>query len=92
MSDEIPEEAKNLDKEQKEYLARVINLVEKIDDEAELQTAVYSLAKELKIDIKKAFAAIYFSFIGKDHGPRAGQFLLSYPKEKVIERLKEISK
>ena len=92
MSIGIPVEVKNLDEEQKKYLAAVINLVEKFDNETELQGGVYSLAKELKVDIKKAFAAIYISFIGKDHGPRAGQFLLSYPKEKVINRLKEVSK
>lgn len=92
MSDSIPEEAKKLDDEQKKYLAAVISLVERFDNETELQAGVYSLAKGLKVDIKKAFAAIYLSFIGKDHGPRAGQFLLQYPKEKVIKRLKDVSK
>ncbi len=49
-------------------------------------------AKEMGIKTKDAFPAIYLAFIGKDHGPRAAWFLLQYPKEKVLARLKEASK
>jgi lysyl-tRNA synthetase class 1 len=91
MSEEIPDEVKSLDNEQREYLKKVITLFDKEMDTDKLQIALYNLAKESKTDIKKAFAAIYVSFIGKDHGPKAGIFLSQYPKEKVIERLREVS-
>jgi lysyl-tRNA synthetase class I len=46
----------------------------------------------MKIPTKDAFSAIYKSFIGKDRGPRAAWFLLQYPKDKVVQRLKEVIK
>jgi len=90
MKDEAPKV--NLDGEQKKFLSDAIALVEKDLDEESLQKELYELAKSSGVDIKKAFSSIYMVFIGKDFGPRAGAFLLSYPKEKVIERLKESSK
>ena len=91
MTDKIPEAAQDLSDAQRKFLAKTINLLEKERSPADLQQDLYSLTKELKLDTKKAFAAIYLAFIGRDHGPRAAWFLLSYPKEKVIKRLKEIS-
>ena len=56
-----------------------------------LSSRLYNLAKESQLETKQAFAAIYTAFIGSTHGPRAAWFLLQYPKEQVIERLKEAS-
>jgi len=81
-----------LDEPQKNFLTKVAGLVEKETDPETLQQAIYDLTKEMKLDTKKAFATIYQVFIGKDHGPKAAWFLLSLPKDKVIERLKEAAK
>lgn len=89
MSEKTPKEVVDLTHEQKKYLAEVVNLVESDSPAGQLQLALYNLAKELKIDVKLAFTAIYTAFIGKTHGPRAAWFLLQYPKEQVIARLKE---
>ena len=51
--------------------------------------ALYEKAKVSGIPVKDAFAAIYTAFLGKTHGPRAGWFLLQYPKDIVVARLKE---
>ncbi|KKQ97402.1 MAG: Lysine-tRNA ligase [Candidatus Woesebacteria bacterium GW2011_GWB1_39_12] len=91
-SEKLSEGAKKLDVKQKEYLSKIIDLINKSDRPEELQLSLYNLSKEIKLDSKKAFSAIYQTFIGKDHGPRAAWFLLSHPKEKVIKRLKEVSK
>lgn len=91
MNDQLPENIQNLNNEQKQYLAKVSELVIAIDDAEELQLALYNLSKEMNMEAKKAFAAIYTALIGKEYGPKAGSFLLSYPKEDVIKRLKEVS-
>lgn len=88
---DIPKGLK-LDEPQKNFLTKVAGLVEKETDPETLQQAIYDLTKEMKLDTKKAFATIYQVFIGKDHGPKAAWFLLSLPKDKVIERLKEAAK
>lgn len=92
MSQSLPDEAKNLSEDQRKYLTEVIKLMEDSKDPEKLQTDLYNLAKELGLDIKESFGAIYLTTIGKTHGPRAGSFLLQYPKEKIIERLKEAIK
>lgn len=81
-----------LSEQQKNYLSKVIDLIDKNSDPEQLQLDLYNLSKELKIDAKKAFAAIYIVMIGKQFGPKAGWFLLSYKKEEVINRLKEVLK
>lgn len=91
MTDKIPKAAQDLSTQQRKFLAKTINLLEKEESPDKLQQELYNLSKELKLDPKEAFAAIYLAFIGRDHGPRAAWFLLSYPKEKVVKRLKEIS-
>ena len=66
-------------------------MIEENDDPEKLQLALYNLAKELKIDTKAAFAAIYIALIGKDHGSKASWFLLQYPKDDIIKRLQEVA-
>jgi lysyl-tRNA synthetase class 1 len=76
-----------LGSEEKDYLKEVIKLLESEKDADKLQTLLYTKAKEMKIDAKKAFSAIYLSLLGKDHGPKAAWFLLEY--KKAIKQLKE---
>ncbi len=92
MSPELPDLANTLTQEQKSYLLKVTEILETAEGAEKLQLDLYNLSKGLKIDAKKAFSAIYISMIGKEFGPKAAWFLLSYPKEKVIERLKEATK
>jgi lysyl-tRNA synthetase class 1 len=92
MTDEVPKEAKDLTKAQKEYLKGVLPLFEKEVDAEGLQVSLYELSKEMGIDPKEAFGAIYISFIGKTHGPRAGLLLTNAGKELVVKRIKEVIK
>ncbi len=92
LSEVLPEKAKELSEEQKQFLKKSIDLIAENDDPEKLQLALYNLTKELKFDAKKAFSAIYISLIGKEFGPKAAWFLLSYPKKDVIKRLQEATK
>ncbi len=89
MLGKLPEGVKDLSDDQKEFLKKAIKLIAEISDPEELQLALYNLTKDLKIDAKKAFSAIYITLIGKQFGPKAAWFLLQYPKEKVVKRLQE---
>ncbi len=91
MSPLVPDNLK-LDLEQKDFLLAAVSLVEKELGADELQLELYNLTKEKKIPAKKAFAAIYRVFLGKEYGPKAGAFLTSYPTKKVIERFKDAAK
>lgn len=89
MSEKLPEGVKTLTQEQRKFLERIIPLVETIDTPEELQVAMFNLVKEQHITASDAFKGIYISCIGKEHGPRAAWFLLQYPKDQVIQRLRE---
>lgn len=90
--DEIPEKVKELTAEQVSYLKQlVVNLENVAHWEGEvLQTAIFSTAKELGITPNLAFPAVYFTFLGKEKGPKAG-YLLSYlDKEFILKRLEDV--
>lgn len=76
-----------LSEKQKEFLSLVVPLLDIYNNVDQLNVALYEKAKELKIDTKEAFQAIYLSLIGKKHGPKAAWFLLSSPKEEVVKRI-----
>jgi lysyl-tRNA synthetase class 1 len=87
MTNEIPESAKKLTSEQKKYLKEIINLFDGDVTTDSLQIALYELSKQLKLKPSDAFSAIYTTFIGKSHGPRAGLLLTNFGKDNVIERI-----
>lgn len=90
--DSIPDTANNLTTEQKQYLAtlkEVLSSVEKWEGE-ELQTALFTATKQLGVSPNIAFPAVYYSFLGKEKGPKAG-YLFSYlDKDFVLNRLEEV--
>lgn len=89
---ELPQQAKELSKEQKNYLKKVATELEKKWNPEDFQKALYVWSKELAIPSKDAFAAIYLALIGKNHGPKAGWLILSLDKEFVRNRFSEIDK
>jgi len=92
MTKEIPEVVKKLSGEQKKYLKGIVKIFNEEETPESLQISLYELLKKLEISAKDAFAAIYISFIGKSHGPRAGMLLSKFGREKVVERILEVTK
>ncbi len=86
ISDTLPEAVKSLSGEQKEFLVQVSELVKVHSDPEELQKAIYEKAKEMNIQPKDAFSAIYIALLGKNHGPKAGWLLQSLDKDFVKKR------
>ncbi len=91
MTPVLPSEVSGLTKEQREYLADVILLVQSKIESDDLQLKLYETAKIRSFDSKKAFAAVYIALLGKIHGPKAGWLLRSYSVEAVVERLRQAS-
>ncbi len=69
------------------FLNKLADIWENVKDPEKLQSLLFTLAKSLKLDHKKAFGALYSVVLGKDHGPRAGWMLKQFPKDAVLDRL-----
>lgn len=91
---EIPESARNFSAEQKKALGKILEYVklQKELDGQKLHTTLHDIKKELGIDPKALFSAIYLSFLGKDSGPKAGWFLSVLDKNFLEKRLEEVIK
>lgn len=93
LTEEVPDAVAKLTENQKKYLGRIHEIYDKGNAESpeELQNNIYLLSQEIGLSGKEAFSAIYLSLIGKFNGPRAGVLLFNIGKDKVLERLKEVS-
>ncbi len=91
---DLPKETKNFSDIQKKALAQVLKFVKenKTIDGQNLHTALHEIRKELNIEPKDFFSAIYVSFLGKESGPKAGWFLSVIDKKLLAERLEEVIK
>jgi lysyl-tRNA synthetase class 1 len=89
---ELPREVQSFSKEQKRLLEKLAKELGKDWEGEAFQTRIYDIGREMGLDGKQAFAAIYLSLIGKDHGPKAAWLILSLDKEFVKKRFNEASK
>lgn len=55
----------------------------------DIHNTIHSTAKELDLEAKTAFQAIYLVIIGRERGPRLGYFLSSLEKDFVVERFRD---
>jgi lysyl-tRNA synthetase class 1 len=89
--DTLPDAVRQLTSKQINYLQKLKSDLEALDTwEGEaLQTALFSTAKAMPIAPNDAFPAVYYTFLGKERGPKAG-YLLSYlDRAFVLRRLEE---
>lgn len=86
----IPEQTKKLSDSQKQFLKRISEELQKEWSAEDFQKNLFEWAKEIGISSKEAFAAIYLSLIGKDHGPKAAWLILSLDKGFVKKRFQEV--
>jgi len=88
VQESLPSAVKNLTSEERRGLGL---LSDQIEDKtaAEIHDLVYAVAKDLGIDSKTFFQAIYLAFIGERQGPKVGWFLASLERDFVKTRLNE---
>ena len=90
----IPDKARMLDQQQKDFLNDLLKYVKCSKWEPELfQQSIHSLAAENGISLSKALEAIYISFGNRTFGPQAGWFLSNQCHSHydfVVHRLQEV--
>ncbi|HSW48302.1 MAG TPA: lysine--tRNA ligase [Candidatus Saccharimonadales bacterium] len=86
----LPDQVKSLTDKQKEMLKKIAGELDSAEDAEEFQTKIYEIGKEIGLNGKETFAAIYTSLIGKDHGPKAAWLILSLDKDFVKKRFQEV--
>jgi lysyl-tRNA synthetase class 1 len=84
----LPAEAGELDDDQRRFLARLSErLAEGIPASGDAwQALIFAVAKDEDVPARRAFEAIYLSFLGRPNGPRAGWLLASLEPEFVRQR------
>jgi len=92
--DQMPDEAKKLSNEQKEFLSKISDIIKSEDHWTgeDLHPKIHEVRKEMAIEPRDAFSAIYLIFIGKDSGPQAGWLLASLDRDFVLNRLEKATK
>lgn len=90
VSKELPPEAQSLSDNQKKYLNDIYHLLDREKNPDKLQQILFEQAKVHGISAKEGFQAIYISLLGKKHGPKAAQFLLSLETDFLKKRFREV--
>jgi len=87
-----PEIKQKLTQKQRKGLKQLaMDLSKREYDPVGLHNHIYKLAGEIGLKPPELFKAIYLVLIGRESGPRAGNFISAIDKEFVIERFKEAS-
>jgi len=82
------EVAVKIDEEERKIIATVLPLLEVAYDENGYQQAVYTTARKLGIEPKKAFRSLYKALLGSEVGPKLGPYIRAMGKDTVLVRLK----
>ncbi|MAG18276.1 MAG: lysine--tRNA ligase [Candidatus Diapherotrites archaeon] len=80
-----------IDEKTKKLFADIANELDKDNSVGEVQQRIFETAKANGIKPQDLFRSLYQVMIGKERGPKIGTLVFAFGKEKVIERLKEIS-
>jgi lysyl-tRNA synthetase class 1 len=89
--DALPSEVALLRPEQLGFIRELAQVAhgEALASGEQWQNAIFTTAERHGIDAKAAFNALYFTFLGRPNGPRAGWLLAALERDFVIRRLTE---
>ncbi|HEX5827272.1 MAG TPA: lysine--tRNA ligase [Candidatus Limnocylindrales bacterium] len=89
--DALPPEVALLRPEQLGFIRELAEVAhgEALASGEQWQNAIFTTAERHGIDAKAAFNALYFTFLGRPNGPRAGWLLAALERDFVIRRLTE---
>jgi lysyl-tRNA synthetase class 1 len=88
---EMPVEAvRSLNEKQRRGLARLADDLSSRDyTPIELHNHIYEVGKEIGLKTEELFRAIYLALLGRDSGPRAGNFISVLDRDFVVSRFRE---
>ena len=91
--DRIPTEAADIDQDQRRFLADLSRALEDATPPSgeAWQALIFSAARDADLPARRAFEALYRTFLGRTNGPRAGWLLASLDPEFVRTRAWEAS-
>ncbi len=61
-------------------------------DENQIQTAIFSIAREHNIQPRRFFKTLYTILLGVPEGPRLGPYIVAMGRENVVDALNRVSK
>jgi lysyl-tRNA synthetase class 1 len=85
--EEITETTMELSPQENKAIKQLIQTLEKTDDENEIQTAIFTIAKENDIKPARFFKTLYTILLGAPQGPRLGPYIKSMGKQNVTKAL-----
>jgi len=92
VQENLPEEARNLAADEKEFLGKLAGHFRNIGWDAEaVHNSIHGIGKESGLSARKSFQVVYISILGRKSGPRAGWFITSLERDFVISRFLEVS-
>jgi len=94
LQESLPDIAKTLSDVQKSALRNLKSYIENaggMPSGEDMHAKLHSLKEEEKISPADLFSAIYFTFLGKGYGPKAGWFISVLDKNFVLKRLTEVT-
>lgn len=86
--EEITETTTKLDSQETSATEKLIQTLQKTDDENEIQTAIFTIAKENGVKPAKFFKTLYTILLGAPQGPRLGPYIITMGKQNVIKALR----
>jgi lysyl-tRNA synthetase class 1 len=85
--EEITETTTKLNPQEVEAIEKLVQTLQKTGDENEIQTAIFTIAKEHDLKPAKFFQTLYTILLGAPQGPRLGPYIVTMGRQNVIDAL-----
>jgi len=85
--EEITETTTKLSPQETKAVEELIQTLQKTNDENEIQTAIFTIAKEHDLKPAKFFRILYIILLGASQGPRLGPYIVTMGKQNVMDAL-----
>lgn len=91
VQDRLPAAARNLDADQRQFIARLLDWLKAGDELSgeQIHKGIYDIATGMGVKPGKAFQTIYLLMLGRTSGPRAGDLLAALERSFVLKRLQQ---
>ncbi|MCZ2855985.1 MAG: lysine--tRNA ligase [Candidatus Bathyarchaeota archaeon] len=84
---EIKETGMTLSDQERSATKTLIDALQSEADETQIQTAIFSIAREHDIKPRRFFKTLYTMLLGVSEGPRLGPYIVAMGRENVIDAL-----